>query len=344
MSLIRFLKKLILNIYAEFVILNYFLVSKLNKNKLFYNSSLGFGDSFHFYLRNYLSIAKNKKNFVLSFSKVNFISANFFFDKVKVVNFFFKIPERLHYYIIKKIQNTKTFKQGFTSDYRDVYTDEFKKNVLFKNKDSYKRLLSILAKRKADVKFTFKNYICINIKHYDEKIDNISGSNTRQTPDLNKVYKIINYFTSRNINCVILGNKFDNSIIKIKKKINTFQYKEKIFFFQDFDNYENLANQIMLAKNSIGYIGSDGGILSIFYYLQKKIIIFDTYYTPSIGMRNKDIIYIYKKISFDFDPDIKILSDQTIEQVTKEKKNYKIITVNFDELKLAINNLFFLKL
>ena len=61
-------------------------------------------------------------------------------------------------------------------------------------------------------------------------------------------------------------------------------------------------------------------------------------------MGNKDIIYIYKKISFDFEPDIKILSDQTIEQVTKEKKNYKIITVNFDELKLAINNLFFLKL
>ncbi len=341
MSPIRFLKKLILNIYAEFVILNYFLVSKLNKNKLFYNSSLGFGDSFHFYLKNYLLIAKNKKNFVLSFGKINSISANFFFDKVKVISFVFKIPERFHYDIIKKIQNTKTFKQGFTSDYRDTYTEEFKKNVLFKNKDSYKRLLSKLAKKKADVKFTFKNYICINIKHYDEKIDNISGSHTRQTPDLNKVYKVINYLSSRNINCVILGNKFDKFIIKIKKKINTFQNKEKIFFFQDSDNYENLANQIMLAKNSKGYIGSDGGIMSIFYYLQKKIIVFDSYFTPSIGIEDKDIIYIYKKISFDRDSDIKILSDQTIEQITKEKKNYKITTVNFDELKLAINNLFF---
>ena len=102
------LKFLVIKIYSKLIIINLFLLS-LTKKKYFYNHSLGFGDSFDYYIYNYEKIKKNKDYTALSFGNYHGkIIDNFFSDYKKI---FFPIPFFFPFYqIISEVKKSKYFK------------------------------------------------------------------------------------------------------------------------------------------------------------------------------------------------------------------------------------------
>ena len=48
------------------------------------------------------------------------------------------------------------------------------------------------------------------IKHYNNNINDLSGSSCRQTSDLNKIYELILYLINKNKEVIIMGNDYGN--------------------------------------------------------------------------------------------------------------------------------------
>ena len=81
------LKNIVIKIYSKLIISNLWFLSSKKNFKYFYNHSLGFGDSFDYYLNNYYIISKNKKNLPLSFGSFHQEIINFFFKDYKKIFF-----------------------------------------------------------------------------------------------------------------------------------------------------------------------------------------------------------------------------------------------------------------
>lgn len=73
----KFIINLIVNIYSYIININLYILNR-SKNKFYYNSSLGFADTFIFYLKNYNKIVKNNY-YALSFGNITSKSIFFFF-------------------------------------------------------------------------------------------------------------------------------------------------------------------------------------------------------------------------------------------------------------------------
>jgi hypothetical protein len=102
------LKFLVTKIYSKLIIFNLFLLSFNKNKKYYYNHSLGFGDSFDYYIYNYDKIKKNKEYIPLSFGNFYEEIVNFFFSNYKKI--FFKIPSFFPYYlIISEVKKSKYF-------------------------------------------------------------------------------------------------------------------------------------------------------------------------------------------------------------------------------------------
>ena len=281
-------KKITLYLYSRLIIAELRLRYFFYKN-LYYNESNGFGDSFQYYLKNYLKIIK-RNTFCLSFGFLNDLTAHFFFKPEKVKKLFFTIPERVYYSVIRELITSKYYKPILNYNFEETY--------LPNNKDSYKNLLKIFTLRKKNKDFDFsKKYICMSIKHYSDDLTEINNSSSRQCVDLNKVCKLISFIHKKNIAVVFFNKSYELSTLKLKEYYKKKSIEKKPFFFCDYDNYENLANQLSVFDKSLGYLGTDGGILSIFYLLKKKSLVFDTCFTKkTIGFLNKSFIrYLYKK-------------------------------------------------
>tara|TARA_B110000503_G_scaffold56463_1_gene90476 strand:- start:136 stop:1134 length:999 start_codon:yes stop_codon:yes gene_type:complete len=328
------MKKLILyiisKIYSKCIIANLWLLSRYKNKNFFYNHSLGFGDSFDYYLDNYWKITKSKKNLPLSFGGFNQETINFFFKRYKKL--FFYIPRFFPYYsIISEVKKSQYFKPtiSYALDNDNMMKNEFMGN---RNKKSKKIIIEKL--KNYNIKTSIKSlckkkYICLFVKHYNSNINDISnGSIIRQTTNFTKIVRIIKFLKKKHIHTIVIGDKKDKGTFILKNKV------KKVDFLMDYN--PNFSDQIYVANNSLGYIGSSGGIYFPYFYLKKKIICFDTWEIPTckISKQFSNLLNLYKRIT------IKNFTTRlNIKHLNPPKTlKYKITETSFLEIRSGIEN------
>lgn len=326
--------------YAKLISLNLCILNKIYKN-LCYNHSLGFGDSFCYYITYYTKI--KKASYVIDFSYLTSDLTNFFFEKNKIKKIFFFIFKFFpHYNIRRYLIKSKNFKPNF-------FNKEFKKQLvnntyLPQNKDSIKNLIIAKFNKGYDKNFNAKeifgkNYFCIGIKTLPRN-DFEDLTILRATNKLDVIISVINYLTKNNYKICILGQNNELSVIKLKKilsKVNS----ENIKFLADYSKNYSFVNQVDTCLNSLGYIGSPSGISVIFYYLQKKSVLLNSVFKSYIHNN-----YIEHEIKFNKYLDKKIKINNSMHVLTLN--NYKsvtdfyyddvIIENSFAEILYQINN------
>jgi hypothetical protein len=334
----KFLSSIISTIWSKLIIINLFLLDKLSKKKYLYSNSGGFGDTYEFFLETYNLINRNKDFIPLSYTQYQKSIVNFLFQKKK--NIFFSIPKFIPtiYTTISKVKKSKYFTPYLNVSFVSSGTQDLKK---LSNNSTYELLNQKLLKSEISKDLLFlqnENYLCLHIKHYDNKINNLNGSHSRQTTRLEKVFSLINYLLKNKIKVLILGNKYDKfiPIIKqeIEKKIIFKNSTNKIFFLDNLSNKYSFADQVFATKHSKGYVGSAAGMADLFYFLKRKSICFDTFCSKKFeNVYNKKYRkYLHKKI--EIRKKVSILKDSSLEI----KKKYKIHETPAIELLKVVKN------
>ena len=195
------LKKIIYVIFANLININLYFIKKFSKKKIIYSSKISFGDTFLFYIHNYFKISKNKIN-ILIFSKLEKKIAEFFFNKKNIINTFLLIPNFVPVYGINFILKKKKY---FAPD--ASFEINYKKRKIL---NKYKILLTKLLKKKITSvspelkKIQNEKFILMFIKYYNNRNDITYGSNSRQTLNFNKIYRLMNLFLKKKIKINIL--------------------------------------------------------------------------------------------------------------------------------------------
>jgi hypothetical protein len=180
----------------------------------------------------------------------------------------------------------------------------FSREYQFNNSIYFKNLIIKLLKkfklRKKIMDFSNNKYVCLFIKHYNTDTNNLTGSCSRQTSDLKPIKKVLVYLMKKKIITLIFGTNADKSFYILK----TFTMKNKlndyIVFLKDLSPNYLLEDQIYLANNSIGYIGSCSGPNVLFYFLRKKMLLLNCPADPEIFLNKnktkekKFIRYMFK--------------------------------------------------
>ena len=324
------LKIIFIKIYSKLIILNLWFLNSEKNVRYFYNHSLGFGDSFDYYLNNYYIISKNKKNLPLSFGNFNQETINFFFKNYKKI--FFKITKFMPYYgIINEVKKSKYFNPKISYN---LLNNGFMEDEFLGRKNLYSKQIIIQKLNEAKISKSIKDlcnkkYVCLFVKFYNNNINDISnGSFIRQTTNFKKIFQIIHFLKEKKIFTIIIGNKLDKGTVILKNKIKGADFL--------LDYKINFYDQIYVANNSLGYLGSWGGIFIPYLYLGKRVLCFDSFDIPTCKVSNnfKNFFNLYKKITIN--NSIKRLSHKHL-NLPKEIK-YKIKENSFSEIKLAINN------
>jgi hypothetical protein len=325
------LKYIIVKIYSKFIIFNLLFLHRNKKIKYFYNHSLGFGDSFDYYLDNYYKIVNNKKNLPLSFGSFNQETINFLFNKYKKL--FFSIPKFLPYYsIISEVRKSIYFQPviKYKLDDNNLMKNEF---MAITNANSRNIIIEKLNHYKVDETIKDlcnKKYVCLFVKHYNNNMNDISdGATIRQTTNFKKIFQIVEFLKKKNIYIIVIGDKFDKGTLILKKYIN-----KKADFLIDYKI--NFYDQIFVANNSIGYIGSSSGAYYPYFYLKKKILCFDTWEIPTcqISKNFKNLLNLYKNITIN--TYTTRLSYKHLNLSSEYK--YRIKETSLFQIKFAINN------
>lgn len=292
----RFLISIISTIWSKLIIINLFQINKFAKKKYFYNNSGGFGDTYSFFLEIYSLINKKKDFIPLSYTYYQKSIVDFLFSKKK--NLIFVLPKFVPIYqTISKIKKSKYFKPYLNVSFYSSGT----KNMKILNNDFTCRLLNQkLSKSEISRDLLFlkkEKFFCLHIKHYDNNTNDLSGSLSRQTANLKKIFLLINFLLKNRTKILILGNKYDKFIPIVKDKLFANQLS-KIFFFEDLTDNYSFADQVFVTKHSMGYVGSAAGMSDLFYYLKKKSLLFDSFYVSKINdkFNKKYRMYLYKKI------------------------------------------------
>jgi len=290
-----------------------------------------------FYLDQYLKI-KKKNFFVFEFCKQIDQPLNFFFEKKKILKQIVPIPFSFYYPVIFELKKSKIFTPSITQD-------EWIYLLTRRNKDSIKNLIELKLKDKkpSDNLRKFLNlkykYICFFIKLNPDK-NNIDSSNPRATWDKKKIFNLLSYLINEKYIIVVLGLKNDPSIKIIREYVSNSKLEDKILFLIDLSDSYDLIDQLLIAKNSVGYLGNGSGATEIFYYLQKKALVFDhsliSYFLlPHFKKYRKTL---FKKYIVKDETIQKILSEESTNKLLYEKKEYEIIENSFEEITYEINN------
>jgi hypothetical protein len=292
----EFVINLIASTYAYIINISLYHLNKSEK-KYYYNNWLGFGDSFIFYLKNYYKICK-KNNYALSFGLPTYKSINFFFSPKNIKKIFPTIPEKVYYRVVNKLAKYKNFKPKNFGTFSSQYQ--------FNNSEYYRNLIILLLKKfkfkKELLNFANNKYLCLFIKHYNTNSNDLSGSSTRQTANLTEIQKIFSFLKKKKIMTVVLGTDADKSINIFKTFVKRKKLHKYVLFAKDITPNYCLKDQLFLAHNSIGYIGSTSGPASLFYFLRKKMLILNCLKEPMISHchdkknEKKFIRYLYKYI------------------------------------------------
>jgi hypothetical protein len=284
------IKYLIYYLFYKSIILQIIINKKFCKKKIFYNDDFGFGDFIVFCVTIRFLLKKNQGK-IYCYSMLQYEIASFFFEKENIQSSLIKLPfflsetylgsnflsksKYFEPYTITKI-NPKT---GYGLSVRP--STNIKKFILnrlrrYKPNNPIKSLVK-------------KKYLCLFVKHYHSN-NNLILPSVRQTANLHKIKLVINFLLKKNINIILLGKKNDIFLKKIKKLSSS-----KIFILNNYSKNYSFFDQLYIASNSEGYIGSATGVSIPFYFFKKKILIFDTYFMEN-DRYAKNINFLYKKV------------------------------------------------
>jgi hypothetical protein len=264
-----------------------------SKEKLIYTKSFGFGDFVALSVNLIGKLSKKKKLLCYSYNQLNV--ANFYFNGNAIIKTFFKLPRYLNetYLGNNFLIKSKYFKPSVVSNYINKKIGI--SDLYYGNKKIIKYINKRLKKKKNNKslkKIFSKETFSIYIKHFNNK-KKISNFTRRQTADIRKIYRIIDFLIKKNFNVLILGTKLDKFINICKLK---YKKKNNIFFLQDISKKYSIHDQVYVALNSKGYIGSISGACSFFFIFNKKILFIDSVSHYSDKMWKKNVIFLYKKI------------------------------------------------
>lgn len=330
----KIIKIFLIPIYAYLINLWLFLVNTFSNNKYVYPKFISFGDTYMFYLFHYSEIIKDKNKKVILFGRTDGQFIKLIFNKKKYITnpfyLFNFLPDHEIHFALRKM---KSFKPTI-SDYTRV-----------RNKDSIKNLININFNKKKIVskdltEFTDTSYFLLFIKFYDENYNNLKGSNTRQTSDLKKVYNLMQFLLDHNMKILVMGNRFDRSVPKIKE----FNFNDKnkdVQFFGELSKNYSLFDQLHSINNSIGFIGNGCGFTEPVYFQKKKLVIFDYPFDPIRDPRHNLQFkkFLYKNVLIN--GKTFVLDLPLIEKINKnDNYKYKIIDTPLDIIKKEIKNTF----
>ncbi len=330
----KIIKNFIIYIYAFLINAWLLIINSFSKYKYIYPEYVSFGDTYMFYLFQYLEIKKKKKAKIILFGGTDSKIIKLIFNKDKYITnpfyIFDFLPDHSIHAELRKMKNFKPTMCDYTK---------------LRNKDSIRNLININFEKKKNVSnklinFCKKPYFLIFIKYYDKDYNNISGSASRQTSDLKKVENIIKFLLTKKYNILVIGNQFDKSIEEIKKFNLNYENEKLDFFINLSDNY-SLFDQLYAVNNSKGFIGNGCGFTEPVYFQKKKLVIFDYPYDPIRDPRHNANYkkFLYKKV--EINGETKILDIPFIEKILKNKDlEYKVIDTEIDIIKKEIKNTF----
>ena len=233
MKIKKILKQILVIVLAELI---YFELKFRNK-KYIYPPFNSFGDLVEFYLVYYKKIISSKKK-LLIFSNVDQRIANFFFKEKKIQKSFFFLKNISSYSIFSKLFVEKNRKNIFPIFRWENNKDRIKYLMKTKKQNVYKNLFiqklenkTISSKLK---RISKKKYITFFWKYYNDNSNDLSGSCSRQTTNINKILSLLN-FLKKKFNIIIVGEKIDKGKRILKKKLKP----NKKF---SFTNYQNIIH------------------------------------------------------------------------------------------------------
>ena len=319
------IKKIIYYLLAYLIHLNLYLIKKKNKSKLIHPYHFSFGDTFVFYITHYNLINSQKKKVVV-FSNLDKKIAELFFYKDQIYKLFIFLPKFISIYPLNYFLKKKKYfkiKKNLHINYANKYFKKKHKhllnNILRKN---YKQVNSNIKL------FKKKKFVLILIKHNNKNSNDISGSQTRQTADFTKIFLIIKYILKKNLKVVILGNQKDKSVNIIENHLKD----KNLFFFKNLSPKQTMIDQLFLHKYSQFGVGNDSGGWMISFFLQKKLLLFDTciFFGNKMYRKYKNIFFISKKIAYE--NKTVDLTYKIIVKILKNKIPYKVIEVPLEQI------------
>lgn len=330
-------KYLLYYIWSKLIIFSIF-INKLSKKNYLYTDHFGFGD---FCVYCYVMSSKIKKKKIFCYSKLQYETAIFFFEKEHIRTSFLLLPRfmnegHLGYNFLIKSNSFKPTKPPYwisperTKVPAHDYFVRSKKSVRY-----MESRINIDNVSESIVSVFTKPTLLLFIKNFSHKKNNHINFQVRQTRNLKKIYKLINFLSKKKNNIVILGNKNDNfinSIIKVKKN----QRWNNVYLFKDLSNNYSIVDQIYATFKSKGYIGSASGGNVFSTLLVKKMLLIDcpTYYVDKYWKR---ISMLYKKIY-----NIKKKKTEIFYwQRHYDPKKYRLIENNYYEIKEAVKKIFY---
>lgn len=317
--------KIIHSLYFFFYIIFTLHVNFLNtfnrKLKLIFTFNYGFGDYLFFCSR--LILKLNEKRKIYCFSRTQYETARFFFNKRQIVKQLIVLPKRLSethlgYAFLKKTNLYKPLR---------IKNEHFQKVDLswhyMGNKKIINYIKSKISKKKFSkeiINFTKKKYICLFIKNFSlENKNNDLFFQIRQTRNLDKIYKLIKFLNKKKINILILGTERDHFIKLLPEKIKKL---DNICLFKDLSKNYSIEDQAIVAFKSKGYIGSNSGANGFFGLLLKKhLIIDDAIYPTHKNWQNFN--FLYKRIYNKKTKKIELLNREKLLNNNKYTLNYK---------------------
>lgn len=152
----------------------------------------------------------------------------------------------------------------------------------------------------------------------------------RQTRDLDKINKLLNYLDRQKINILILGTKKDHFIQILKEDVKKEKFNN-VYFFKDLSENFSIGDQAFSAFNSIGYVGSLTGTMGFFGLLNKQAVLINvaSYYADKYW---DNFTFLYKKI---FNKNTKLTQNFKWKEHYDSKEN-EIIENTYDEIKLIV--------
>ena len=155
------------------------------------------------------------------------------------------------------------------------------------------------------------------------------------------MFKILNYLIhNKKLHVIILGLKIDPSIKILRKFQIENNLESRLIFLIDLSNKYNFIDQVLIAKNSLCYIGNGSGIVELFYHLKIKALIFDHIYMdyfqlPHFKKYRKTLFKKYKLI----DNTQKFLTvKDTAWLIKNQTTKYEIIENSFEDIVYEFEN------
>jgi hypothetical protein len=328
----KIFKFLIYFFYSKIILFSIF-VLRLKKTYILYPDHFGFGDFVQFCnLMRY----KIKKNKIFCYSILQYEIANFFFEKKNIKTSLVLMPKFMNeshigynFLLKSKIFESTKYPVLKLADGIRVPSHDF----FIRTRESIQYTISRINPNIVSIdllKLFQKPTLLLFIKNFSKKKNNHINFQVRQTRNLDKIIRLINFINKKNVNTLIIGKNNEHFIQYISKVISNKNWKNVYLFNKLSKNY-SIVDQAYVALHALGYIGSSSGAGIFCTILKKKLVIIDApYHYIDKYWDNYTFLYkkLYNKINKNFK---KFIWKKHYNPVT-----YKIVETNYKEIKEAV--------